>query len=80
MTRSAANLASDREEADAVCASEADELRELLVSMYSPEEIIEWLWAPHQRLGSASAMVLIFAGRRAKVLEVLRQLNEGAFI
>ena len=59
--------------------SEADELRELLVSLYTPEEIFEWLWTPHQALGGASAMTLIFAGKQQQVLNHLRSAIEGDF-
>ena len=53
---------------------------ERLSDFYTPEEARLWLHSAHPLLNSERAIDLINAGRTREVLEVIEQLDSGAYL
>jgi uncharacterized protein (DUF2384 family) len=57
-----------------------DRIVEMLADFYTPDEIMEWLAAPHPQLGGRSALGMMADDRADEVIAVIERLRDCVYI
>lgn len=60
--------------------TDLDRIRIELLEIYDEREIEVWLTSPQPQLDGARAIDLIEGGRAEEVLQIIRRLNDGAYL
>lgn len=58
----------------------SEEIKRLLLELYTPDEAVEWLCSEHKMLNGERPLRFIMNGREAEVLQLLHQLEDGVYI
>lgn len=58
---------------------DATDIIQALGGFYTPEEIDDWLDAPHKLLGGRTPTALIMSGHADEVMRIVQQLRDGTY-